>query len=248
MRILLVGYGAMGREVERAALERGHEIVGRVAPHDPGADQRELTPGVAASADVAIEFSLADVVADNARVYAEAALPAVVGTTGWLEQLSDVARIFSKGASPYLYGSNFSIGAHTFFKAVAHLARMLDRLPEYDVIGMEHHHRHKKDSPSGTALTVAQLVLDNCTRKKRIVTERLDRPPREDELHFVAVRGGEEPGMHQVQADSAADTITVRHQARSRQGFALGSVRAAEWLPGRRGLLTVEEFMTDLLG
>ena len=247
MQILLVGYGAMGHEVERAAESLGHAVCGRVSPHADGADFRELTAKATAGADVAIEFSVAPRVLPHAHVYAAAGLPAVVGTTGWMQGLAEV-RAAVNGAAAYLHGSNFSIGAHTFFRLVSRLAQMLDQLPDYDVVALEHHHRRKRDSPSGTALTTAQLVLDNCSRKQRLVTERLDRPPEPDELHLVSLRGGEEPGMHQVQADSRADSITIRHQARSRQGFAVGAVRAAEWLIGRSGFFSVEDYVADLLG
>ena len=248
MRAVIVGYGSMGREVERALAERGHTVTARVDEAPGRGDARELTEEIAAKADVAIEFSTADAVAANARCYADLGLSAVVGTTGWHARLDEVARLVAQSSIGYLHGSNFSIGAHLFFALVGQAARLIEALPEYDILSWEVHHRRKKDSPSGTALTMAKVITANSTRKKRVVTERLDRPIAADELHVASVRGGEVPGIHTVLLDSLFDTVEITHSARSRGGFALGAVRAAEWLAGRKGMFTVDDFIGDLLG
>lgn len=248
MRAVIVGYGSMGREVERALVERGHEAVARVDAAAGRGDARELSPQIAAKADVAIEFSVAGAVAANARRYAELGLSAVVGTTGWQADLDEVARIVAGSSIAYLHGSNFSLGAHLFFALVGRAARLVDRLPEYDLLSWEVHHRRKKDSPSGTALSLAKVITAASSRKKKVVTERLDRPIAPDELHVASVRGGEVPGIHTVLLDSLFDTVEITHSARSRGGFALGAVRAAEWLAGRRGLYSVDDFIAELLG
>ena len=248
MRAVIVGYGSMGREVERVLEERGHTVAARVDAAAGRGDIRELTPDIAAKADIAIEFSTADAVTSNARRYAVAGLSAVVGTTGWQAKLDEVKGIVTGSAIGYLHGSNFSIGAHLFFALVGRAARLVDTLPEYDILSWEVHHRRKKDSPSGTALSMAKVITSASSRKKRIVTERLDRPIAADELHVASVRGGEVPGIHTVLLDSLFDTVEITHSARSRGGFALGAVRAAEWLAGRKGLFTVDDFITDLLG
>jgi 4-hydroxy-tetrahydrodipicolinate reductase len=248
MRAVIVGYGSMGREVERALVERGHSVVARVDAAAGRGDAPVLTPQIAAKADVAIEFSTADAVAANARLYAGLGLSAVVGTTGWQSKLDEVATIVALSSIGYLHGSNFSIGAHLFLALVGQAARLIDPLPEYDILSWEVHHRRKKDSPSGTALAMAKVITSVSSRKKRIVTERLDRPIAAEELHVASVRGGEVPGIHTVLLDSLFDTVEITHSARSRGGFALGAVRAAEWLAGRKGMFTVDDFIADLLG
>jgi 4-hydroxy-tetrahydrodipicolinate reductase len=248
MRVVIVGYGSMGREVERALAERGHTVAARVDATPGRGDARELTAEIAAKADVAIEFSIAEAVVGNARRCADLGLSAVVGTTGWAAKLDEVAAIVGASSIGYLHGSNFSLGAHLFFALVGRAARLVDELPEYDILSWEVHHRRKKDSPSGTALSMAKVITAASARKKKIVTERLDRPIAADELHVASVRGGEVPGIHTVLLDSLFDTVEITHSARSRGGFAMGAVRAAEWLTGRRGMFTVDQFIESLLG
>ncbi len=247
MRVAIVGYGGMGREVEKVLRDRGHEVSARIDPVQKGADAAVLTEKTAGGAQMVIEFSHADAVLENARAYARAGVSAVVGTTGWFSRIDEVKRIIEGAGTGYLYGSNFSIGAHLFFALVAAATELANPCPEYDIMGWEVHHRRKKDSPSGTALTLARIITGKSARKKKVVTERLDRPPAADELHFASVRGGEEPGTHTVLLDSTFDTIELTHRARSRGGFALGAVRVAEWLAGRRGFHEVNEFIQDIL-
>jgi 4-hydroxy-tetrahydrodipicolinate reductase len=172
----------------------------------------------------------------------------VSGTTGWYAKLDELRRIVGVSSIGYLYGSNFSIGAHMFFAIAAAAAELASRSPGYDILGYELHHKRKKDSPSGTALTIAKILTTGHDRQKKLVTDRLDRAIAPDELHFASVRGGEFPGTHTVLLDSAFDTIELTHRARSRGGFALGAVRAAEWLAGRKGLFEVNDFIQDILG
>ena len=234
MRVAIIGYGGMGREVEKVLRERGHAVSARVDPSNADADARSLTEEVARKSDMAIEFSQPDAVLDNARAYARLGLSAVSGTTGWYGRLDELTRVVLASKIGYLYGSNFSIGAHLFFALVAAAADLANPCPEYDILGWEVHHKRKKDSPSGTALTLAKIITGRNERKKKVVTERLDRPPAADELHFASVRGGDVPGTHTVLLDSAFDTIELTHRARTRGGMALGAVRAAGWLGGKR--------------
>ena len=247
MRVLLVGYGSMGRELERVLEARGHRIVSRVDPAG-GGDQTALSAGTASQAEVAIEFAHPSAVLENARLYAQNGLNAVVGTTGWQDQREQVAALVEQSDIAYLHGPNFSVGVHMFYRIVAAAARLVDRVDAYDVLAMEMHHSRKKDSPSGTAHALAKLILENVERKKRLVTQRLDRAIEPEELHFASVRGGNSPGQHGIILDSPADTIELTHTARSRAGFALGAVLAAEWLPGRKGFLSVDSFVQDTLG
>lgn len=245
MNILLVGYGNMGREVERIAEARGHRIVGRVDPAVKDADAADIESAADARAEAAIEFSLAEAVLPNARWYAAHGMHAVVGTTGWTG-MEEIERLFATNGG-FLWGSNFSVGAHMFSAIVEHAAELCSDLEEYDVLMYEIHHRRKRDSPSGTALRIAERVLST-GKKRRVTTERLDRRREDDELHIGSVRGGEVPGIHTVMFDSEADTVELRHTARNRRGFALGAVLAAEWLSERQGVFTIDECMSDLLG
>ena len=244
MNLVIVGYGRMGREVEAVAKARGHEIVARVDPD--GGDEPTLTPESAGRADVAVEFSLPEAAVPNAELYSNSGLSAVVGTTGWYDRLDEVRALVEAGGAALIYGSNFSVGAHMYFRLVAHAARLINSVPDYDVLGYEIHHRRKKDSPSGTALSISDLILNGCDRKTEVVTEKLDRAILPHELHMASVRGGEMPGVHSVMLDSEADTIELRHTVRTRRGLALGAVMAAEWVQGKRGFFRVEEFIDDV--
>ncbi len=247
MKVVIVGYGSMGREVERVLLSRGHQVAARIDPSDPGADAKTLSAETA-KADAAIEFSTPDVVLSNAEVYTRYGLSAVVGTTGWFAKLKELETVLKGSSIGYIYGSNFSIGAHIYFALVAAAAELSSPSPEYDIVGYEVHHKRKKDSPSGTALSIAKIIMAKHARKKELVTDKLDRAVKENELHFASVRGGEFAGTHTVLVDSAFDTIELTHRARSRGGFALGAVRAAEWLAGKKGLFEVSDFISDMLG
>ncbi|HET6485211.1 MAG TPA: 4-hydroxy-tetrahydrodipicolinate reductase [Spirochaetia bacterium] len=247
MKALIIGYGSMGREVERVLLDRGHSVAGKIDPAQPGATATALTAELARGVDVALEFSHAEAVLGNVRIYAEAGLSAVVGTTGWYGKLDEVKGIVGSRIG-FLYGSNFAIGAHLFFALAAAATELSNSCPEYDILGWEVHHKRKKDSPSGTALTIAKIITGASNRKKKVVTERLDRAPAPDELHFASVRGGEVPGTHTVVLDSLFDSIELTHRARGRGGLALGAVRGAEWLAGRRGVFDVSDFIRDILG
>jgi 4-hydroxy-tetrahydrodipicolinate reductase len=247
MKVLIVGYGSMGREVEMILGARGHEIAGRIDPRAPEADAEGLTTELLGAADTAIEFSLAGAVFNNARSYVEHGISAVVGTTGWEDSRREIRSLVEAGKGSFLWGSNFSVGANIFFALANKAAAIIDRISEYDIMAYELHHSRKKDSPSGTALKLGEGILANCSRKKRIVTDKLDRRVDPEELHIASVRGGSIPGIHTVLLDSPADSIEITHSARNRGGFALGAVLAAEWLRGRTGFFQVEDFIQELI-
>lgn len=251
MNIAIVGYGRMGHEVEQALMARGHTVSAIVEPTSqvgaPADIYDEVSARSLAGCDVAIEFSLPEAVVSNAKAYADNGCPAVVGTTGWLSRLDEVRAAVERSGIGYVHGSNFSIGAHIFLEVSRFAASLVGKVEDYDLSIHEIHHKRKKDSPSGTALTLAQLVLDVVPRKRRIETGRLDREPEPDELHVSSSRVGSIPGTHTLIMDSAADTIEVRHQARNRSGFALGAVLAAEWIVGKTGFYSVESFVRALL-
>lgn len=244
MNVLIVGYGRMGHEVEAHLEARGHRTVARVDRPGGQGDTHEISPELLRSTEAVIEFSLPESVVDHVRLYAAAGVPAVVGTTGWDDRKAEAKTIVEGYQSSLIHGTNFSLGAHMFFQLVEKASAMVADLAEYDVMVTEWHHKLKKDSPSGTALTTAERILRNLPRKTEVNTGRIDRAIRDEELHVTSVRGGWIPGIHQVLVDSAADTIEIRHTARNRGGFALGAVLAAEWLQSRApvGFLDVEEF------
>jgi len=245
MKILIVGYGRMGHEVEKICLERNHQIVGRIDQAGKG-DARELSAEWLKKADGVVEFSLPQGIEKNLKLYAEAETPAVIGTTGWDDKKQELSALFKQKGS-LLHGSNFSLGAHMFFALTAKAASMINNIPEYDVMVTEYHHKLKKDSPSGTAISTAEVILKNCDRKKTANYDRINREIREDELHVASIRGGQIPGIHQVLLDSLADSVEIKHTARNRSGFALGSVMALEWLQDKQGFFSVDEFIQDVI-
>ncbi|MBB6480625.1 4-hydroxy-tetrahydrodipicolinate reductase [Spirochaeta isovalerica] len=249
MNIVINGYGRMGHQIEEILLERGDTVSARIDisgrsdyPDLTGAILNELKP------DAVIEFATEDCVVKHAEICSKAGVPLVVGTTGWSDRVGKVKEIIESNNSAYLYGSNFSVGAHMFFALVEKAAAMINPLPEYDIFMTEFHHNKKVDSPSGTALTTAHKIIENNNRKTEIVIDPLQRKIEENELHVASVRGGSVPGTHSVYMDSLADTIEITHRARSRKGFAMGSVLAAQWLMGKKGFFTIEDYIKDLLG
>ena len=244
MNVLIVGYGRMGHEVEAILQARGHKVSARIDKTPGVGDSTEISSEILRSSQAVIEFSLPEGVVDHVKTYAAAGIPAVIGTTGWDEQKAHAKVLVEGNQAALIHGTNFSLGAQMFFQLVEKAAAMIAELPEYDIMVTEWHHKLKKDSPSGTALTTADRILRNLPRKTEINTGRIDRAIRDEELHIASVRGGAIPGIHQVLLDSVADSIEVKHTARNRSGFALGAVLAAEWLSTRpqAGFLDVEDF------
>lgn len=246
MRLAIVGYGRMGREVHAVAAERGHEIVATVDPKAE-AGHRSLETVDLSGTDCVIEFALPEGVLDNARRYAAAGVPAVVGTTGWEQARQELQEIVDAAGTGYLFGSNFSLGANLLFLLVEQAARLFDSFDDYDVFVQEAHHNKKKDSPSGTAITIGEKLLAGLGRKDRLVTETLHRAIEPGEIQVSSVRGGAVPGQHRISFDSLFDTVEITHTARTRRGFATGAVHAAEWLAPRRGFFTVDDFVADVV-
>jgi 4-hydroxy-tetrahydrodipicolinate reductase len=227
MNIALVGYGKMGRMIERVATERGHTVVGRF-DIDNNVNGAGLTAETLAGADAAIEFTTPDTALVNIRRLVALNIPTVVGTTGWLAHLEEVRQLVAEHNAAFVYGSNFSIGMNLFFKIVHDAAALFARYAEYDPYLLEAHHKFKKDAPSGTALSIAQQVAASYG----------ERTP-----EFSVIRAGYIPGTHEVGFDSEADTVTLTHTARSRVGFASGAVLAAEMLAGKTGFYEFPELL-----
>jgi 4-hydroxy-tetrahydrodipicolinate reductase len=241
MKIALLGYGKMGQIIERFALERGHEIVLKIDKNN----LTELNASNLSKADVAIDFSSPDAALSNIYACFDANLPVVVGTTGWYGQLQQVKDDCLSRNNTLLYGSNFSIGVNLFFHINKVLASLMNDFPAYDVQVEEIHHTQKLDSPSGTAMTIAEGIIENLDRKDEWVNE-LDGEPfdkvlRNDQLLIASQRVDQVPGTHTVLYSSEVDEIELKHTAHSRAGFALGAVVAAEWLQHKQGFYNIAD-------
>jgi 4-hydroxy-tetrahydrodipicolinate reductase len=233
MRIALIGYGKMGREIDSIAREQGETIaqvfeIGNV-----------VRPESLADVDVCIDFSMPDAVLSNIRTAVEARRDIVVGTTGWYEHLPELKNVVKE--SGLLYSANFSLGMNYFFRLVRRAGELMNGAAAYDPYVHEVHHRQKVDSPSGTALRLANILLETIDRKKEI----LAKPPAgqigPEMLHVTSTRAGVVAGVHSVAFDSEADSIELTHVAKTRKGFALGALAAARWLHGRKGIYTMDD-------
>ena len=233
----------MGKEIEQILLARGHQVAVRVDPTPGAGDVEALQTNILKGIDGVIEFSLPQAVLGNAKIYAQTGVRAVIGTTGWEAERDAIESLIRGADGTLLYGSNFAIGAHIMFALVARAAELIRPFEDYDIMVHEYHHKFKKDSPSGTALSIAKVITDHLPRKTTIQTESLDRAILPEELHVSSTRGGSIPGIHTVTLDSVADSIEITHNARSRQGLALGAVLAMEWLQGKKGIYKVEDFV-----
>ncbi len=241
MRLALIGYGKMGKEIERLAVERGWRADVHLDIALPPA-----TPEQRKAVDVAIHFAQAKTIIDDLSPWAEAQTPIVVGTTGWQDRLQDVEALVKKNRTGLVYASNFSLGVNIYFQLVRAAARLVDRFDEYDASIQEVHHKNKIDSPSGTALTMGQILLKHIGRKKELLSETSHGAIRPDQLHISSTRTGAVVGIHSVTLDSPADTIEVKHTAKNREGMARGALLAAEWIMGKKGIFTMDDLFQDL--
>ncbi|MCL1815716.1 MAG: 4-hydroxy-tetrahydrodipicolinate reductase [Treponema sp.] len=259
MKIALIGYGKMGKMIETAALDRGHTITGVIDPFSsdviPGAVKLRSIPPTAAEAgdpDLFIEFTRPETAPDNILAAAALRKPLVCGTTGWYKKLADVSAAVERAGTALLWSSNFSLGVNLFFRMAVYAARLADPFAEYDLGGLEIHHRKKLDSPSGTAKALMERVLAAVKRKTKVLWDVSNDAVSGDTVHFASLRHGSVPGIHSLFFDSPADTIEITHTARNREGFASGAMVAAEWLAGfegekRRGIFTMDDVLKDLL-
>ncbi len=236
MKIALIGYGKMGHEIEKVALERGHEIVCII---DENEEQKFDSPQFK-SADVAIEFTSPHSAVGNYLKAFAANVPVVSGTTGWMEHLNEIKSACKNDNQTFFYASNFSLGVNIFFALNKQLAKIMNRFSDYNVRMEETHHIHKLDAPSGTAITLAEGILENIDKK---TSWKLNETDNEEELKIESFREGEIPGIHSVIYESEADSIRITHDAKSRKGFALGAVLAAEFTKGKKGFLGMEDML-----
>jgi 4-hydroxy-tetrahydrodipicolinate reductase len=237
MKIALIGYGKMGKEIERCAAEKGITVCAVFDENKP------VTVSGITDADVCIDFSIPSAVAHNVDVYANAKKNAVIGTTGWLEHLDKINAAVHNAGIGLVYTSNFSIGVNVFMQIVAYAAERMNAFEDYDAYIHEVHHNQKLDSPSGTALSLAKIMLEKIERKKTLLTDTSKSKISPEQLHVTSSRAGAVPGTHTVGFDSPADTIELTHTARNRTGFALGALFAARWIQGKKGMFTMSDVL-----
>lgn len=230
MKIALIGYGKMGKMIERVALSKGHQIAVKI---DPKCPHTHLSKEVLKGVDLCIDFSRPECALDNLKMAASFGKSVVMGTTGWYSELETAKRIVSDSGIGFLYAPNFSLGIALFLKIVAQTAKTMAPFDVYDISGLEIHHQQKADSPSGTAKALAEQISAHIPRKQ-------------GNLSFASVRVGSEPGIHTIIFDSPVDTITLTHTARNREGFAAGAVQAAEWLHGKKGVFTLSDLLEEI--
>jgi len=236
MKIAILGYGKMGKTIERLALTDGHEIVLKIGRNNTD----ELTKINLQKADVAIDFSLPSTAFDNIQACLKAGTPVVSGTTGWLERLPEINTLCELQKGAFIYASNFSVGVNIFFELNRQLAKMMNPQVQYDVNLEEIHHTQKLDAPSGTALTLAKDVAKVIDRKSNIINELASTP---SDLSIISKRIEKVPGTHYVKYESPIDEIEIKHVAHSREGFAGGAILAAQWLIGKTGIYTMKDVL-----
>jgi 4-hydroxy-tetrahydrodipicolinate reductase len=246
MKLGLLGRGRMGKVVERVALAEGHEIVFALdrRSNREQAWRQDRVAGV----DAVVDFTRADGVLANVDRAARAGLSLVVGTTGWTADLERVRALVEKEGTGLVYGANFSIGAELFRRLAGEAGRLFNAFEQYDAYVLEHHHRGKRDAPSGTALGVAERLLAELERKRQIQLGTLEEPIPADALQVTSVRAGAAFGRHQVGFDGPDDTVEIAHTSRSREGFARGALLAARFLRGRRGVFTFGDVLSEEIG
>jgi 4-hydroxy-tetrahydrodipicolinate reductase len=236
MKLALIGYGKMGKAIEEVALHRGHEIVIKI-------DQPNLhdfTKENLSKADVAIEFTGPNSAFDNVKKCLEFGVPAICGSTGWTEKMEAIKNLCTERNGAFIYSSNYSVGVNIFFEVNKKLAALMAPHKEYEVILEEIHHTQKKDAPSGTAITLAEQILEQVKRKKQWVNELSDNP---EDLEIISQRIDPAAGTHSVKYSSAIDNIEIIHTAHNRKGFAGGAVLAAEFLKDKKGFFTMKNVL-----
>lgn len=247
MKIVVAGHGRMGIAVEQVVRDRGHHLIGFVSRTAPGDWPTVAAALQARRPEVVIDFTHAGIVEATVAACLEAGVPLVTGTTGWSDRLPDVRALVEAEGGTLLHAPNFSLGVQLFLRVASGAGRLFGRVGAWDVGAFEKHHRGKADAPSGTALELARRLVDAVPSKKRFIADRPDAGIEPEDLHVVSLRVGAEWGHHAVVFDGEDDVIELRHSARGRRGFALGAVRAAEWVIGRKGVFTIDDYIDDVL-
>ena len=236
MNIGLIGYGKMGKTIEKLANAKGHDIVLRIS----SSNALELNAQNLKSLDVALEFSSPQAAPKNLAILAENKIPTVCGSTAWLDHYDEICHLFNSNDTPFLYASNFSIGVNIFFKLNSYLAELMDKFSAYDISMQEIHHTEKVDAPSGTAVTLADQILDKVQRKNTWTNQKRDNT---QQIEIESQRLDDVKGTHSVSYTSGIDNITISHEAYSREGFASGALLASEWIQGKKGIFSFKDIM-----
>jgi 4-hydroxy-tetrahydrodipicolinate reductase len=247
LNIALIGYGQMGKMLEKLAPEHDCQII---EIFDPGQDEykKEITAETLRNVDVCIDFSLPEAVLKNIETIAPLNKNIVIGTTGWQNDLQKIKELVSHHNIGLIFAGNFSIGMNLFFLFTQYCSNLISQTGVYDVFGYELHHNRKADSPSGTARDLADIILSNFSDKETVQYDRVNRKIGQKELHFASIRGGSIPGTHVIGFDSPFDSIELKHTARTREGFAVGALKASHWINKRKGFFEFRKIFTDLLG
>ena len=234
MNIAIIGYGKMGKEIEKLAKLKKISVISTIDPGNSGAKYKEINEASMKNVDVCIDFSVPKAVAGNVRRISSFRKNIAIGTTGWNDGIDEVKEIVKKTNIGLIYASNFSVGVNVFFRILENASKIISRIEGYDVYGYELHHNKKIDAPSGTAKTIEGILSKNLDKKQKI--------------NFASVRSGFIPGTHVVGFDSSADTIELKHVARNREGFALGAIMAAEWIKNKKGFYSINDMMDEVMG
>lgn len=238
MKIAILGYGKMGKIIEEKAVERGHSISAKITSSNIDEIESALT-----GADVAIEFSIPEAAKENILNAFDHSCPIVVGTTGWYDDLSEIETACNNKNGTLFYATNFSVGVNLTFKMNEILAKLMNGQSQYSASIEETHHIHKKDAPSGTAISLAEGILNNCVRYNNWKLKEGNTELSNSEIPVEAFRIDEVPGTHIIEYDSEIDKISLKHEAKSRSGFALGAVLAAEYAANHSGILTMKDLL-----
>lgn len=243
LNFALIGYGKMGQAVAQAAQAKGHHVVATIDPQAAAATARTLSAENLNGAEIAIEFTNPKAFLANITALAKLKISVVTGTTGWLTDLPQVQKIVAENKIGLLYASNFSQPVHIFTQAVKLVAQQLSKLSGFDVALHETHHTGKIDAPSGTALTLAETILQNFPTKKSLLKDNAEQPVPDTALQISATRLGKTVGIHSVYFDSESDTLELTHRGKNRQAYAAGSLAGAEWLQGRTGVFSLQDWL-----
>lgn len=247
LKVGLIGYGKMGQILHKLSKDFDIEVKAIIDPFHDDATGREITEENLESCDVCIDFTTPAVVLKNIEKLMALKMPVVVGTTGWYDSFEKVKEAVEKNNATLMFGSNYSIGVNVLFKMIDYGAKLMNQVNGYDVAGFESHHRMKKDIPSGTAETIAEIILNQYDKKDAVVFQPGNRAIEEKELHFTSMRCGNINGLHEIIFDSKEDQISIKHEAKNREGFAKGALMAAHYIVNKEGIFEFKDYFDDIL-
>jgi 4-hydroxy-tetrahydrodipicolinate reductase len=247
MKIAIIGYGKMGKMLEEKSTQKNIVVTSIIDPNEKNASFKSIDAKSVAEADVCIDFSHPEAVINNINALARLNKNVVVGTTGWYDNLNYVRETVEKSNIGFIYAGNFSIGMNLFYRIIEYSSKLFNKFDDYDAAGYEIHHNKKADCPSGTAKQIVDIMVQNISRKTKPLFESPEDMINSTDLHFSSVRCGHIPGTHKILFDSLPDTIELSHIARNREGFTDGALLAAEWIDGKKGFFTLNDFINNII-